>query len=85
VDCVVELVRQPLFATRGVKLREVESDEIRPVDFVHACQLVFEVGCTIAYSRSVLDSSGCRYTGSLCVTALGAVCTSVAIAISVWR
>ena len=43
-------------------------------------QLVFEATHIIEYSRSALDSSGCRYTGSLCVTALGAVCTSVAIA-----
>jgi len=51
--------------------------------FLFTCQLVFEVAHVTAYSRSVLDSSGCRYTGNLCDTALGAVCTSVAIAISV--
>lgn len=48
--------------------------------FVNTCQLMFKVAHILAHSRSVLDSSGCRYTGSLCVTALGAICTSVAIA-----
>ena len=48
--------------------------------FTHPSQLLFEAVHIIGYSRSALDSSGCRYTGSLCVTALGAVCTSVAIA-----
>jgi hypothetical protein len=33
VDCIVELVRQLLFATWRIELREVESYEIRPVDF----------------------------------------------------
>lgn len=36
-----------------------------------------------AYERSDLDSSGWWYTGNLCETELGAVCTSVAIVVDV--
>jgi hypothetical protein len=49
VDCVVELVRQLLLATRSIELREVKSYEIRPVDFVHVCQFMFKAAHIIAY------------------------------------
>lgn len=47
MNCVVELFGQLLFATWDIELREVKSYEIRPVDFAHTCQLVFEVAHSV--------------------------------------
>jgi hypothetical protein len=48
VDCVFELVCQPLFATWGVELRKVEGDEVSPVDF---CEYLSAPARTLAHHR----------------------------------